>query len=93
MQERLDAYSGRPAWWDSFLKRYQFRVRFGELCSDGLRRLPDGTAPVAKVQVVSWSFETAKRRAVYIARSLFKDNKMVLKAEYDIKGYRMDERT
>lgn len=91
MMTDLDWQVRKPVWADSFRSRYHFRVEFGKLQKDGRRSLPDGTSPVATVQVNSWSMETAERRAVYVARSLYRDNKEVLKSEYGVRGYRMDE--
>ena len=50
----------KPSWAEFFQHRYHFRVRFEDL--------PDGRKPVVNVQVVSYDFESARKKALLEAK-------------------------
>lgn len=81
MRKFLDEETRKPIWADSFLNRYHFRVTFG--------KLRDGREPVATVQVVSWDYDNAERKAIYTARSMFKGDNLVMDAPCRAIGYLM----
>ena len=71
----------KPSWAEFFQHRYHFRVRF--------ENLPDGRKPVVNVQVVSYDFESARKKALLEVKQMFKDATMVLRTSYTIVGYKI----
>lgn len=71
----------KPSWAEFFQHRYHFRVRFEDL--------PDGRKPVVNVQVVSYDFESARKKALLEVKQMFKDDPMVLRTSYTIVGYKI----
>ena len=78
-----------PSWARLFLSRYHYRVRFGSEGKDGKMRTSDGRSPVAYVQVISWSAESARQKAIATARSLYRDDNVVQREPARAEGYRL----